>query len=97
MTRNSTALLLLVYIVASFFMFAIVRYLFFFVWNLDPLAEDVLVTTRVFLSAPALILIGALLLLKYKNLIHRLFGLLFLGSGIIWAFEIIRTFSEEAA
>jgi len=97
MTRTSVPLLVAIYALATFFAFAILRYLVIFVWTQNPSGEDILVTTRVFFSAPVLILIGVLLLRKFKNLIHRLFGTLFLIVGTIWAVEILKTFFEEAA
>lgn len=65
---------------------------------MNPTAEDKFVGVRVFLSAPMLMLFGILLIAKFKrDIIHRIFGIVFLLSGIVWAIEIIRTIIEEAA
>lgn len=50
MTRkNKFFLLMLIYLAAGFFAFAILRYLYVFLWNVNPDAEDELVAIRVFL------------------------------------------------
>jgi hypothetical protein len=96
--KNDFLILGLIYLAAAFFGFAILRYLYVFLWNMNPTAEDKLVGVRVFLSAPMLILFGIFLIAKFKqDIIHRIFGIVFLLSGIVWAIEIIRTIVEEAA
>src|SRR6218665_893718 len=96
--KNDFLMLGLIYLAAVFFGFAILRYLYVFLWNVNPTAEDKLVGVRVFLSAPMLIFFGILLILKFKqDVIHRIFGIVFLLSGIAWAVAIIRTVIEEAA
>lgn len=96
--RNDVYILGLIYLAAAFFGFAILRYIYVFLWNENPTAEDKLVVVRVFLSAPMLMLFGILLITKFKeDMIHRFFGIVFLLSGIAWAIEIIRTIIEEAA
>ncbi|HEY0654130.1 MAG TPA: hypothetical protein VGD65_13420 [Chryseosolibacter sp.] len=96
--RNDAYILGLIYLAAAFFGFAILRYLYVFLWNVNSTAEDKLVGIRVFLSAPMLILFGIFLIAKFKqDVIHRFFGIVFLLSGLAWAIVIIRTIIEEAA
>jgi hypothetical protein len=99
MTKRSDVFILgLIYLAAAFFGFAILRYLYIFLWNVNPTAEDKLVGVRVFFSAPMLIILGLLLITKFKgDVIHRIFGIVFLLSGIAWAIEIISTIIEESA
>lgn len=95
--RNILWLLVSVYLTAAFFSFAILRYLYFFVWTSYPRGEDALVIVRVIFSAPILVALGVLLLAKFKNSIHRIFGVVFLIGGAVWAIEIIKAIFEEAA
>lgn len=96
--RNDVFILGLIYLAAAFFGFAILRYLYVFLWSVNPNAADKLVGVRVFFSAPMLILFGILLILKFKrDVVHRILGIVFLLSGIAWAIEIIRTIIEESA
>ncbi|HYI78906.1 MAG TPA: hypothetical protein VEW65_14900 [Chryseolinea sp.] len=96
--RNEILLLGLIYSAAAFFAFAIVRYFYVFLWEEDLMAEDELVTVRVFLSGPMLIILGIFLMVRFKQLaIHRFFGILLLFCGIGWIFEIIKAAIEEAA
>ena len=96
--RNDVFILALIYLAAAFFSFAILSYLYVFLWNVNPTAEDKLVGVRVFFSAPMLMIFGILLVTKFKqDVIHRIFGIVFLLSGIAWAIEIIRTIIEESA
>jgi hypothetical protein len=99
MTRRNDFLMLgLIYLAATFFGFAIVRYLYVFLWDVNPTAKDILIAVRVFFSAPILIISGILLIVMFKeDLIHRIFGVVFLLSGIAWAIEIAGTIVEEAA
>jgi len=95
--KNNLVLLVSIYLVAAFFAFAILRYFYVFVWTSYPRGEDALVTVRVIFSAPFLIALGILLLAKFKNRVHRTFGLIFLAGGIVWAIEIAKTIIEEGA
>jgi hypothetical protein len=96
--KNDFLILLLIYSFAIFFAFAILRYLYVFLWYVSPNAEDQLVAVRVFLSAPMLIIFGILLIVKFKKHgVHRIFGVVFLLCGIAWAIEIIKTIIEEGA
>lgn len=38
-----------------------------------------------------------MLILKFREVIHRLIGVIILLAGATWAMEIIKTFIEEAA
>ena len=88
----------LIYLAAAFFAFAIVRYFYVFWWTANPTVEDELVVVRVLFSAPMLIILGTLLIVKFRRgIVHRIFGILFVLSGIAWAVEIIQTLIEEAA
>lgn len=95
--QNNWLILLLIYISAAFFLFAILRYWVVFVWNTGLYADDIFVTTRVFFCAPMLIFLGILLIMKFKNFVHRFFGGVFLASGTVWATALIRAVMGEAA
>lgn len=99
MTKRSDVFILgLIYLAAAFFGFAILRYLYVFSWNVNPTAEDKLVGVRFFFSAPMLMIFGLFLVTKFRrDVIHRIFGIVFLLSGITWAIEIVRTIIEESA
>lgn len=95
--KNNFIVLGSIYSAGIFFLFAIVRYLFVFSWKSNSTASDELVMVRVFFSAPFLILLGLLLIVKFKERVHRSFGIMFTIAGIAWAIEIIKAFLEEAA
>ena len=86
-----------IYIAAAFLTFAVFRYFYVVFWAEDFSAKDRLVMVRVFLTAPGLLVIGILLLILTHEVIHRLFGIVFILLGVAWAIEIIQTFIEEAA
>ena len=69
--------------------------MYFFLWTTYPRGEDALVGVRVFLSAPMLAILGILLLVMFKNIVHRCFGIIFSIGGIVWAIEIVKTVIEE--
>lgn len=89
--------LVVLYSVAAFSMFAILRYVILFIGGLDPNAPDNFIMTRVFLSAPFLIIIGSVLFFKFKKWGHKVAGVIFASTGLIWAILIIKTIIEEAA
>jgi len=43
---------------------------------------------RVVFSGPILLVTGVVLLLKYKNYIHKLFGCISLTGGLYWAIKL---------
>ncbi len=95
--KDNFILLFLIYALAACFLFAVLRYLVFFEWNMYPEAEDQFVEVRVFYSAPALAVLGTLLILIYKkNVVHRILGVMFLLASIAWAFAIVKAVMEEA-
>ncbi len=97
MRRKNNAFVIGLYALAAFFLFAILRYVFFFRLGFNPAADDAFVIIRVFFSGPILVLLGIFLSLKFHHLVHRIFGICFLLIGIGWIIELIRTVIEEAA
>lgn len=97
MTREYKLILLLTYSMAAIFAFTILRYVAFFSLRLNVEAEDRFIATRIFLSGPVLILLGAFLLIKFKNTAHQVFGILFALGGIVWVILVVRAFFLEAA
>jgi hypothetical protein len=96
--KNDLQVLLLTYSIATFFSFAILRYVLFFTFNLNPAAEDRFVVIRVFFSGPVLMAIGVVLRTKFKESgWHRLFGVLFMMGGVVWMALLIKTAIEETA
>lgn len=95
--KSRLFLLLVLYSVATFLMVAILRWVLFYLLEFNLYAPDALVLTRVFLSAPFLIIIGIILIAVYKRWWHRVAGIVFTFSGFAWLITLIRTIILESA
>lgn len=95
---NNGTILAIVYLTSVLVSFPILRYILYFTFDLNPDAKDELALLRVFLSGPVLVLVGGLLvIIEFKNVYHRVFGLMFMIGGLAWITVIIKTAIEEAA
>lgn len=94
--RSDSIIILSVYLLAAFFAFAILRYVFLFTLQLDPSASDEFVLIRVCLSGPVLIILGLFLSIYFKGTIHRTLGILFLLGGCAWILVLVKTAISEA-
>lgn len=95
---NNGTILAIVYLAAVLVSFPILRYILYFTFDLNPDAKDEFAVVRVFLSGPMLVLIGGLLvMMEFKNVYHRVFGMMFMIAGLTWITVIIKTAIDEAA
>lgn len=94
---NDFIILVLLYSIGIIFGGVILRYVVYYSIGLCPDAPDKFVVPRVFFSGPILLIVGLVLLVKFKRLVHRLFGLLFLAGGVIWMVLLAKEIIEEAA
>ena len=95
--KNDLALLILIYCSAAFLLMAILCYVYFFHLRLNLDATDRFVFTRVFLSGPVLPFLGLIFILVFKNQVHKVFGYLFIASGIIWIAVVVNEVMQEDA
>jgi hypothetical protein len=93
MKKNN--LLFILYPLAIFVLYPIIRYLYLFVIVTNSNAIDKFVFTRVYFSSPVLIIIGIFMLFLYKGF-HRISGLIFLSVGLLWLLFMIRELMHEA-
>jgi len=97
-TRNDLFLVALIYSMAAIFLFAILRYVTFYVLRFNPGADDRLIGIRVFFSGPGLVIIAIVIFIfKFNTTVHRVFGILFFLIGVAWLIFLIRTVIQEAA
>jgi predicted transglutaminase-like protease len=94
---NKSSTIILAYLAAGLFLIPILRYVTFFSMGLNIDAGDRFIFSRIFLSGPTLILIGIFLLVKFKDMVNQIFGMLFALIGTIWLTVVIRTTFLEVA
>mgnify|MGYP000706140160 CR=1 FL=1 len=92
---NKKIALVVLYAIAFFFTYTILRYVFFYYFEFYINAPDKFVGIRVFLSGPFLILIGIILIAGFKSRIHKLSGYAFGFIGLIWIIWIVKTLLDK--
>lgn len=85
------------YAIAAVLSWAILRFLIFFEIGLKLESEDSWVLTRVFFSAPGLLVIGCLLVFVFKRAVHKIFGCIFIFEASVWAVLLIQAVRAESA
>lgn len=90
-------LVVVFYLLAIFLSWAIIRYMILFEMEIHPEEADSLIFTRVFISAPGLLIIGCTLLLAYKKVVHKIFGCIFIFEVTFWAVLLIQAIKAESA